>query len=383
LKTLSSAVSQRYTELISSAGRVAQFALEEAAQTDDVNTFPEKTLELLLAEGFLRAAAPAQFGGLDLGLRPGSNRTMLQVLKLIGSGNLVMGRVLEGHLNAQLLIDEYGTQEQKERFAVCAAKGELFGVWNTQAADGTELDVLKNGTLLLSGSKIFATGCNYVSRPLVTAALPDGSRQMCLVPLSAAKITIDKSWWQPMGMKSSRSFKITFEDLLLQPDDLLGKPESYYRQPSFSGGAIRFAAVQLGGAERLLTETIRYLQELNRTEDPYQKARIGEMSIAVTSGNQWLEQAARQLDQYQLNPSQAQCDELLLAFANMMRTAIEQICTQVMNLCQKCVGARGLNKPYHFERIIRDLSTYLRQPAPDASLADVGAFFLNKNKVNF
>ncbi len=382
MKTVSSAVSQRYTELISSARRVAQFALEEAAQTDDVNTFPEKTLELLLAEGFFRAAAPAQFGGLNLGLRPEANWAMLQVLKLIGSGNLVMGRVLEGHLNAQLLIDEYGTQEQKERFAVCAAKNELFGVWNTQAADGTELDVLKNGTLLLSGSKIFATGCNYVSRPLVTASLPDGSCQMCLVPLSDAEVTIDKSWWHPMGMKSSRSFKITFEDLLLQPHDLLGKPDSYYRQPSFSGGAIRFAAVQLGGAERLLMETIKYLQELNRTEDPYQKARIGEMSIAVTSGNQWLEQAARQLDQYQLNPSQAQCDELL-AFANMMRTAIEQMCTQVMNLCQKCVGARGLNKPYHFERIIRDLSTYLRQPAPDASLADVGSFFLNKNKVNF
>jgi len=382
LKTLSSAVFQRYTELISSAKRVAQFALEEAAQTDDENSFPEKTLELLLTEGFLTAAAPAQFGGLNLGLRPEANWAMLQVLKLIGSGNLVMGRVLEGHLNAQLLIDEYGTQEQKERFAVCAAKGELFGVWNTQAADGTELDVLKNGTLLLSGSKIFATGCNYVSRPLVTASLPDGSWQMCLVPLSDAEVTIDKSWWHPMGMKSSRSFKITFEDLLLQPHDLLGKPDSYYCQPSFSGGAIRFAAVQLGGAERLLMETIKYLQELNRTEDPYQKARIGEMSIAVTSGNQWLEQAARQLDQYQLNPSPAQCDELL-AFANMMRTAIEQICTLVMNLCQKCVGARGLNKPYHFERIVRDLSTYLRQPAPDASLADVGAFFLNKNKVNF
>ncbi len=382
MKTLSSAVFQRYTELICSAKRVAQFALEEAARTDDENSFPEKTLELLLTEGFLTAAAPAQFGGLNLGLRPEANWAMLQVLKWVGSGNLVMGRVLEGHLNAQLLIDEYGAEEQKERFAVCAAKNELFGVWNTQAADGTELDVLKNGNLLLSGSKIFATGCNYVSRPLVTATLPDGSWQMCLVPLSAAKITIDKSWWHPMGMKSSRSFKITFEDLLLQPHDLLGKPDSYYRQPSFSGGAIRFAAVQLGGAERLLTETIRYLQELNRTEDPYQKARIGEMSIAVTSGNQWLEQAARQLDQYQLNPSQAQCDELL-AFANMMRTAIEQICTQVMNLCQKCVGARGINKPYHFERIIRDLSTYLRQPAPDASLADVGAFFLNKNKVNF
>ena len=61
----------------------------------------------------------------------------------------------------------------------------------------------------------------------------------------------------------------------------------------------------------------------------------------------------------------------------MTRIAIEQICTEVMQLCVKCIGARGLNKPYHFERIIRDLTTYLRQPSPDAVLADVGNHALN------
>jgi len=35
-----------------------------------------------------------------------------------------------------------------------------------------------------------------------------------------------------------------------------------------------------------------------------------------------------------------------------------------------------LNKPYHFERIIRDLTIYLRQPAPDAALADAGRYVL-------
>jgi hypothetical protein len=51
-----------------------------------------------------------------------------------------------------------------------------------------------------------------------------------------------------------------------------------------------------------------------------------------------------------------------------------------MNLCQKCVGARGLNKPFHFERIIRDLTIYLRQPAPDAALADAGRYVLETQK---
>ncbi len=66
----------------------------------------------------------------------------------------------------------------------------------------------------------------------------------------------------------------------------------------------------------------------------------------------------------------------------MMRTAISDICEKVMNLCVKCVGARGLNKPFHFERIIRDLTIYLRQPAPDASLAAYGSYVLENAKPN-
>ena len=75
------------------------------------------------------------------------------------------------------------------------------------------------------------------------------------------------------------------------------------------------------------------------------------------------------------NPSDKQ-SENFLAYTNLMRTAIEKICIKVMNLCQKSVGARGLNQPFHFERIIRDLTIYLRQPAPDAALADAGRYVL-------
>ena len=62
----------------------------------------------------------------------------------------------------------------------------------------------------------------------------------------------------------------------------------------------------------------------------------------------------------------------------MVRIAIDEICTEIMMLCQKCIGARGLNKPHHFERIIRDLNTYIRQPAPDHTLLEIGKFALGE-----
>ncbi|MBF8456150.1 acyl-CoA dehydrogenase family protein [Kaistella sp. G5-32] len=368
-------------KFIRSAQKIGDRSLSEATKADKVDSFPKKTLKKIIKSKLLEAAIPVKYGGQNLGLSAGTNLALLTILKNIGSGNLVMGRVLEGHINAQILIDQFGTKKQKKRFAKDALNGHLFGVWNTQAKDGTFLKFKKNGNYHLNGAKTFATGCGFVSRPLITAALPDGSWQMAIVKFDQVKSEIDASWWNPMGMRSSRSYKINFFKAKIPQNNLLGKAGDYYRQPCFSGGAIRFAAIQLGAAERLLSETIKYLQQLQRTEDPFQKTRIGEMTIAVATGNLWLKNAAAELDLYHDHPTEKNSQKLL-CMANMMRTAIEKICLEVMELCAKSVGARGLNSPYHFERIIRDLTTYLRQPAPDAALAEVGRYSLQTKNLN-
>ncbi len=361
--------------LVAAAQNTIPDSLAEAAETDAVDSFPQKTLAAIRAGGLLTACIAAAYGGHNLGLVPGTNFALLRILKHIGAGNLVMGRVLEGHINAQLLLHQFGTKAQQERYAQDAFQGRLFGVWNTQAQDGTSLTPAPAGGFLLNGSKTFATGTGSVSRPLITAGGPNGDWHMCIVPLEEVPAQTDASWWEPMGMRASRSYKITFENAPVPAGNLLGEAGSYYQQPAFSGGAIRFAAVQLGAAEQLLEQTRLYLRSLGRTDDPYQRMRLGQMTIAVASGNQWLRGAAEQLDRY-MQEATAENSERFLAFANMMRTAMEQICTDVMALCQKSVGARGLNRPHPFERIIRDLSTYLRQPAPDAALADVGRYVL-------
>ena len=372
----SSLDAQKIAELIDSARNITAFSLKDAAATDKENLFPEKTLKRLIKSGFLTAALPTKFGGLNLGLIPHSNEALLTIFKIIGRGNLVMGRILEGHINAQLLIEQFGSKKQRKKFASDAHEGKLFSIWNTQAQDGTKMIKENDDTYTLKGSKIFATGSGYVTRPIVTAALPNGAWQMCVVPLNETLLEFDSSWWHPLGMRASRSYKVTFNKAVIPKNNLIGKGGNYYQQPGFGSGAVRFAAIQLGAAEMLLDLTRKYLQSLGRTNDPYQKIRLGEMAILIESGNQWLKGAANQMDAYMLNSTEPNSNRLLI-YINMMRTAVEKICLEVMILCQKCVGARGLNKPYHFERIIRDLTTYLRQPAPDATLADVGQYVLN------
>lgn len=367
-----------FSDLVASAKNSVTQLLEEASQTDSPDLFPEQTLQSLKDSNFLTACISSDFGGRNLGLKPGSNLSLLKILKIIGSGNLVLGRVIEGHFNAQLLISQFGTQKQKEDFSEDAFEGRLFGVWNTQANDGVFLTFEKE-VYTLSGSKTFATGSGYVSRPIVTATTTSNSWQMCVPALDDRSALADAKFWNPMGMRATKSYKMTFDNTVISEDNLLGEENDYYQQPSFSGGSVRFSAVQLGGAEMLMMETIRYIHDLGRTDDPFQKMRIGEMTILINAGNQWIRSAAEFLDDYMIESSKLNAN-LFLNQANMVRTAIDEICTKVMALCQKCIGARGLNKPYHFERIIRDLNTYLRQPAPDYTLQEVGRFAIEKGK---
>ena len=62
----------------------------------------------------------------------------------------------------------------------------------------------------------------------------------------------------------------------------------------------------------------------------------------------------------------------LVAYVHMARGAVEDACLRVMQLAERCVGARGLIAPQPLERRHRDLTIYLRQPGPDAAQAAVG-----------
>ena len=357
------------------AARLAPRLLAQAAETDVEGAFPTQEFGWLRTAGLLAAALPPALGGAGLHA-VAATLPLLRVLQHIGRGNLAVGRVYEGHVNALLLIQELGSAAQVARAAADACAGQLFGVWNTEdPAAGVRLEALPDGRYRLHGAKTFASGAGHLTRPLITGALPEGQGwQLFVLPADRQPPALDRSFWRPLGMRATASFRADLTGLEIGPEDLIGPPNAYYRQPGFSGGAIRFAAVQLGGAEALFEETRAFLRGLGRTDDPYQRQRLGEMALALESGRQWLRAAA----EHAARPGATAPDgaEATVAYANLTRTAIEKICLDMLPLAERSVGARGLLRPLPFERLHRDLTHYLRQPAPDAALADVGRFVL-------
>ncbi len=351
----------------------------DATETDREGGFPAHSIALLQGAGLLAAALPDVLGGESLGAAS-RGAELLQTLAAVGRGSLVAGRLFEGHVNALQLIERYGDETQRARAADDALHGRLFGVWNTEAADGVKL-VRQGDVHLLAGSKTFASGLGHVARAVVTASVDDGDAsgpQMLVLALDDQPPREDRSFWKPLGMRASASYRAGFDGRRVGRDELLGAVGDYYRQPAFGGGAIRFAAVQLGGAEAIFDETRRFLRELGRTSDPFQRARVGEMAWRIESGRLWLPAAGVHAALALSGPVDVDQDasHRTLAYANLMRSAIEEVCLRVIELAERSVGARGLPRPEPFERMHRDLTHYLRQPAPDAALAGAGGHVL-------
>ena len=167
-------------ETIAQTHEVAKFCSINAAQIDRNGVFPEREFELIANAGLLTAPLRRELGGLGLGIDASSIGELLTILQAIGRGNLAVGRIYEGHVNAVQLLQTFGTPAQIETYARdIRDRRKLMGVWNAEAEDGVKIMPLGGGKYRLEGAKTFATGCGCVERPFIGGALPGGEWQLC------------------------------------------------------------------------------------------------------------------------------------------------------------------------------------------------------------
>ena len=110
--------------------------------------------------------------------------------------------------------------------------------------------------------------------------------------------------------------------------------------------------------------------------DPLQLARFGETLIAAETARLWVTKACRTAEDPSADP------QVVDATVDLGRSAFEGAALRVMAGAEKAIGLRAFLRPNPLERIIRDLSTYMRQPALDASLVSAAGFFLSAPAVD-
>lgn len=333
----------------------------------DSDQFPLSGIELLRSMGLMAINVPLHHGGKGLGQDHG-NIKILETLKTVGSYDLSLGRIYEGHLNALLLIDRFGSSDQKKEYFHQAISGSIFGIWNSEFPSEPLRFLPSKDGYELEGAKVFCSGASKIHRPIVTAEGPGGSR-MIVLSMDEYDLEEDMTYWRPMGMKASVSCRFDFIGIRFEKSQILGDAYDYVSEPDFTGGAARFAAVQLGGAEAAIRATVRHLNKMDRTGAPEQIARMAQLAMLLETGNLWLQDTGKAMDGRYTDPSG------FMHRSNMFRSITREICEKVLKLCEMSVGLQGMMEPHPLERIHRDLSVYLKQPGPDRTLNAVGKAF--------
>ena len=135
-----------------------------------------------------------------------------------------------------------------------------------------------------------------------------------------------------------------------------------------------------GGAYRLLHDFTAWLKVRNRASDPHQIMRLSRCVQNVTGMQLWLQHAARCCAVH-FDRDDAESAALMVHAADMMRTVVERDTAEVMRLVTVGVGAHGLLQPNPFGPVVRDLTMYLRQPAPDRIATRIAETHLERDSV--
>lgn len=341
-------IEEQFTDTVDIVDRLATLG----ARYDAAPNFPVESMAALIRSGHHRRFAPQGCGGQAFDSEAARNRGMAKNLRQVGRGDLSIGRLYEGHVNAMLLFDWYGTSEQHRWLTHALDSGAWFGVWATEKAPGVRLTQVGNASL--SGEKIFASGAGGLDYALVTAASTDHARRLVIVSASD-KARADLSGWRVRGMRASASGRYSLEGVAVEPLMLLGEPGDYDLDPRFTAGAWRFCATQLGGIEALVLEIQRSMCDGARA-NPVQRARFADAVVAMRTAGLWVAKSAE---------SFAADHENAVTMARLTRRVVENAGFTVMEAAARILGTQSAFDGQRTDKIIRDLSLYLRQGGPD------------------
>lgn len=273
-----------------------------------------------------------------------------------GRRDASLGRLFEGHVNALQLIHLFGNGALKRWAREAPARQYRCGVWNNDNRGNP----LRTAAERLRGAKSFASGAGLLTHALVTTGADSPEEvQMWLVTLDERTAETDRDWWQPVGMQRSETHIVSWDGPNAPNAVRVGGPGLYQQQPHFSGGGLRFAAVQAGAVAGLHDRLVEALTKRGRADHAVQRRRIAESFSCAQTAIDAVMAVARD---YRLD------NEQLLPRVDAARHRVLECGEEQIMRVQRAVGLQGLMHPHPLATHLSDLSVYIRQPDPDGSL---------------
>ena len=372
-------------KMITALESLSQEVFSQRAGDYDLQArFPAENFTDLFHINALAAPADPQFGGLGFAPEYGQVSALWQMTRAIAKADLSFARCWEGHNNALMLIDKLANGEQKQRwFGEVIKKGYRWAAWSgepqtklphQQYSIGTRVEKRDSG-YVINGNKVFATSAAGANRAilLVSLAGPGGAREvadgehnllMLACDLSDPSISFEGDWWDPIGMRSTVSYKVNFNNTFIPAKDCIGEIGEFLTRDMQSRFTPHYGVSFLGALDGAYEYTLKIINSQQRQQDPYVQQHIARVKLNIETLSLWMAQVASSLDLQLFETAREQ--------AAQFRYLAEQLALEGVALCIKICGARALNKPSVLERIYRDLSIYVQHDNADHILATIG-----------
>ena len=341
--------------------KVRQFAENEvkpiAFLLDQQNEFPDEAVKKLAELGLMGIPYPKEYGGAGLDVL--SYAIAVEELSRVDGGT---GVILSAHVSlGSWPIFAYGTEEQKQKYLVPLVKGEkigAFGLTEPNAgsdAGGTETTaVLKGDHYVLNGGKIFITNAPKADTYVVFAVTtPDiGTRGI-------SAFIVEKGWkgfyfgdhYDKMGIRSSSTAELIFNDVKVPKENLLGKEGDGFKiaMSTLDGGRIGIASQALGIAQGAYENALEYARERIQFGKPvgFQQAisfKLADMATKLRCARMLVYSAAELKEHHESYAMEA-------AMAKMYAS---DIALEVTNDAMQIYGGAGFMKGMDVERAYRD-----------------------------
>lgn len=211
--------------------------------------------------------------------------------------------------------------------------------------------IKKDGGYLLNGIKNYGTNASVAEWNIVALSSDQGEIPdnflMVMIPAGAEGFEVDASWWDPTGMRSAVSPKLTLKDVFVPDEDVLVGPGYYPRERLGSRWHLGFGASHLGAAQGMFDFILEYLPKRGTTGDPHSQRAIGEMKMRLTAARDMLYHAGLLWSTDNL----AKAEEYsLMAKLYCIMTAEWMVGETI-----RVVGSTALLKSFDLERAVRDI----------------------------
>ncbi len=340
---------------------VKRFCQEEiaphAAAWDSEGQFPRDLFRKAGALGLFGIRIDPKWGG--SGLDWWSTSAYIEAMRHSESGSVNMAFMVQSDITIPV-IQELGSEEQKQEFLPPAVRGESIGALAvSEPGGGSDVAAIKTSArmdgddLVISGQKLWITnGCRADFIVLAVRTGPEGHKGISLIlfPAKTPGFSVGKKL-SKIGNLASDTAELFFDECRVPKRLVLGEMNKgfYYIMQNFQGERLAAALGSLATIDYAIRKALDYGGERQAFGTPIRKYqvwrhRFAEHLTAIEAGR-WLVYRALDL----VNRGQPAVREV-----SMAKLYTSELSQKVIYDCMQIFGGFGYTTDYPIGRMWRD-----------------------------